>query len=141
MNNIDSILEKRIKTSLSKKTSANFTDNVMKRIEIQEQFKKEDNVVYSYVRTTTVFILSTISVLVGVAIFVFSKKEDSADEQFSSEITILFSKIGEGIMSVLSSVGITPKPETFIYLTILILLITTIAFGEKLIYVIKSRKN
>ena len=44
MNNIDSILEKRIKTSLSKKTSANFTDNVMKRIEIQEQFKKEDNV-------------------------------------------------------------------------------------------------
>ena len=79
MNNIDSILEKRIKTSLSKKTSANFTDNVMKRIEIQEQFKKEDNVVYSYVRTTTVFILSTISVLVGVAIFVFSKKEDSAD--------------------------------------------------------------
>ena len=141
MNNIDSIIETRIKNSLSETTSERFSENVMKRIKLQEQFKKEDTVVFSYVRTTTAFILSAISIIIGIAIFAFSKNDELADEQYSSDITMIFSKIGEGIINILFSVGITPKPEIFIYLTILLLLIITITFGEKLIFAKKSRKN
>jgi hypothetical protein len=94
--NIDSIIEGRIRRSLSSEIGEDFSLNLMKRIELEQQFREEDkktfNIAKAFTVIMTILFIGFASVL-GLY-FASSGSAEMVSDNLASRITFYFDMIG-----------------------------------------------
>ncbi|HRE40232.1 MAG TPA: hypothetical protein PLG90_02780 [Ignavibacteria bacterium] len=122
---IDKILDKKLKNALMKKTSDEFTDNLMKQINLSHQFAKEDKkeskVLVYITGGISLFILSFL-ILIGV--FYESSPGSSRTKNVFNNFSTL---LQENILAIYNKIGISFSLE---YLLIILMIIVFIAMSN-----------
>lgn len=129
-NNINRFIDKSFEGALLERTSSDFTDNLMKEIELTKLFRKEDKRTFSYLNILAITIAGAIMTS-GIALLVLlgSGVGESGDNKgIFPVLSGLFDSLNQKLYSL---IGIAFTENTLIYLVGIFAAIILFTFLEK----------
>lgn len=133
-NNIESILDQRIKNSLNTETSEMFPDEVMKRIFLNMEFEKEDKKTFKFAGIISALVVAvmfifaaSISTLIGV-----SSGEDTAAET-DSFVQNIYNFLSNASSHLFSMIGIQGTSDSLLYIALISFVILIFFFADRII--------
>ncbi len=133
-NNIESLLDQRIKNSLNTETTEMFPDEVMKRIFLNLEFEKEDKKTFKFAGIISVSVIAvmfiiaaTISTLIG-----FGNSDDAVTEtdSFIQNIYNFLSNISSHLFSI---IGFQGTADSFLYVILISFVVLIFFFADRII--------
>lgn len=133
--NFDSFLDDRIKQSLGYSTSDGFTFELMKRVQLEKEFQKEDVKTY---RMAKYIIGGLVSLLISFVImfsFIISGNEDRKDAGIVSGIIDRFSDTIESIsVFTATNLGFAFDFQTGIIFLLVMICVFLFSFADRIIF-------
>lgn len=129
-NNINRFVEKSFEGALLEKTSSNFTDNLMREVELTKVFRKEDKRTFSYLNIMFIAIAGAVMTS-GIALLVLlgsSSGESGDSEGVFMKLSSLFDALNQRLYSL---VGIAFTENILIYFGGILAAIILFTFLEK----------
>ena len=129
-NNINRFVEKSFEGALLEKTSSNFTDNLMREVELTKVFRKEDKRTFSYLNIMIIAIAGTVMAS-GIALLVLlgSGSGESGDsEGVFTKLGSMFDALNQKLYSL---VGIAFTESILIYFGGIVAAIILFTFLER----------
>lgn len=134
-NNIDSIIDERIRMSLKSETSGNFTPELLERIEIEKQFVREDVRTYKRVKYVIFGIISVIVIFLSIFTVVLSENEGSAESGLIARNIDRFSDIiSSASVFMTENLGVTLSYQTGIFILLIMVFVFLFSFADKIIF-------
>ncbi len=133
--NIDSYLDQNIRQSLHDDTSSEFTPEMMKRVELEKEFAKEDVKTSRMAKYIIGGFVSLLVVFIVMFAFVLNANQDSKDAGIFNRIVDRFSTIIESV-SVLTTetLGFAFDFQTSIIILLVMLFLFLFSFADKAIF-------
>jgi hypothetical protein len=129
-NNINRFVEKRFEGALLEKTSSDFTDNLMREVELTKVFRKEDKRTFSYLNIMFIAIAGTVMTS-GIALLVLlgSGAGESGDsEGVFTKLSSMFDALNQRLYSL---IGIGFTDNILIYFGGIVAAIILFTFLER----------
>ena len=130
-NNIDKLLETKIKEVLYSNTSDTFSDEVMKRVNISIEFAEEDKKTFRLAKSIVAGIVSSLMIFVSLLIFYFIKNPEENNPDVNNTITSMYEYISQLSSKILSIFGISGTIESFLIFIIISAIIIFFLVMEK----------
>ncbi|MFA5011664.1 MAG: hypothetical protein WC644_06880 [Ignavibacteria bacterium] len=129
-NNINRFIDKSFEGALLEKTGTNFTENLMKEIELTKVFKKEDKRTFGYLNILIISIAGAV-ITSGIALLVLlgsGASENGEREGVFSVLTSMFDNINQRLYSL---IGISFTENILLYFGGIVAAIILFTFLEK----------
>lgn len=133
--NIDSYLDNGIRQSLLNDTSSDFTFELMKRVELEKEFAKED---VKTSRMAKYIIGGFVSLLIAFVVmfaFVLNTNPESKDAGFFNGVVDKFSGIIESIsVMITGTLGLVFDSQTSIIILLAMVFVFLFSFADRVIF-------
>jgi hypothetical protein len=133
-NNIDSLLDRRIKDSLDSETSEMFSEEVMKRIYLNLEFQKEDKKTFRFAGIISV---SVIAAMFVIAVFISTIAGFSSGDEKTSEsgtfIQNIYNFFSDTFLRLFAAIGLQGTTDSLLYIILISFVILIFFFADKLI--------
>lgn len=133
--NIDSFLDDKFRQSLMNVTSGDFSSELIKRINLEKEFVKEDIKTYKlakYISAGFIFAMLLISVVLGIVI---NSNQKESETGFFGKIVSSFSGFIEQLsVKVVDILGLSFSPQTLIIIFLIMVFIFAFSFADKMIF-------
>ncbi|MBL8006717.1 MAG: hypothetical protein JNJ56_04250 [Ignavibacteria bacterium] len=134
-NNIEAYLDGKIRNSLRANTSPDFIPELLKRIELEKEFAKEDQKTARIVRIASGGFIVLLSILTVVFAMLIKAKSDGKETDYLSAAVNKFSDYIEYI-SILASenTGFTFSLQTGIIIFLIMVFVFAFSYADKILY-------
>lgn len=133
--NIDSYLENHIRLSLKASASADFTFELMKRVELEREFIKEDVRTQRMVRYVIGSLISLMAIFAVIIGFVLKPNEDGEEISYFNSLIDRFSTFVEKLsLTAAETFGLAFNFETGIIILLIMVCVFLFSFAEKIIF-------
>lgn len=132
-NNFDKFIEEKISLNLNAEVSPDFTDKLMREVNMTREFRKEDKKAFRYANAVTMLLLVFV-IGAGVTLSYLTSsagKGDSNGGGFTEFVDKAVSLVNIKLFNIL---GISLSPEMFFYAAGLIFMVIAFSFVEKVIF-------
>ena len=133
--NIDSYLEENIRMSLKARVSPDFTFELMKRVELEKEFAKEDvktEKMVKYVIGSLISLMVVFAITIG---FVMKTNEDGIEISYFNSLINTFSAFVESVsLTAAETFGFAFNFETGIVIFLIMVCVFLFSFAEKIIF-------
>ena len=133
--NIDSYLEENIRISLKASASPNFSLELMKRVELEKEFAKEDvktERIVRYIIGSLTSLMVVFAIIIG---FVMKTNEDGKEISYFNSLINTFSTFVENVsLTAAETFGFAFNFETGIVILLIMVCVFLFSFAEKIIF-------
>lgn len=136
--NIDSYLDNKIRQVLSDDVSQNFTYELMKRIDLENEFAKEDDRTQRIAKYIIGGLISFLAAFVAMFTFILNSNEDSRDAGLFKSLVDKFSDIIESVsIMTAENLGFAFNFQTGIIILLIMVCVFIFSFADR--NIIKKR--
>lgn len=133
--NIDSYLDNSIRQSLLNDTSSDFTFELMKRVELEKEFAKEDGKTSRMAKYIIGGFVSLLIAFVVMFVFVLNTNQESKDAGFFNGVVDRFSGIIESIsVMITETFGLVFDSQTSIIILLAMVFVFLFSFADRIIF-------
>lgn len=133
--NFDSYLDKLMSKSLSETVSGEFTAELLKRIEIEKEFVREDKKTSRIVTSVIGVFVVMLALITGAFSFAISRNETGKDAGFFNDLVDRFSGAVESVSIFISNnLGFALNSQTAIILVLIMVCVFLFSFADKIIF-------
>ncbi|MDQ3020463.1 MAG: hypothetical protein M3R36_07830 [Bacteroidota bacterium] len=133
--NIDSLLDDKLKHLLQSHTSPDFTYEMMKRIDLEKEFAKEDVKTYRIAKYIIGGFISLLVAFVMMFTFVLNTNEDSKDAGFFNGIIDSFSIMIQSVSVMMTeNLGFAFDFQTGLIILLVMVCLFLFSFADRIIF-------
>ncbi|MEO8210339.1 MAG: hypothetical protein ABI840_07235 [bacterium] len=132
--NIDSFLDDKLKHLLQSQTSPDFTYDMMKRVELEKEFAKEDVKTYRIVKYIIGGLISLLVAFVMILTLILNTNDDSKDVGFLNGIIDSFSEMVQSISVMMAdNLGFALDFQTGLIILLVMVFVFLFSFADRVI--------